>query len=287
MKWNQQIQKYILSFCLLICNNNLSFGQESLKSIQSILKNDFLTEVAKKEEEEKQKELSEKKIEEDITGHFYPKTSDIWSLLTQVWFIKNSVLLHWDFKNPDLGILQGFIDLLQKVGLIGKKIHLLILDTTRYPHGALPMKENEFLFFISLPFIRSLDLSTLEISLLMLEDYFRVNLGVFKNYVKDDSWYNKLGTNFYGKSPDVSFITQSIEKYTQFFTLRGYTPNEEKMVFTSMKTILSIDDAKLYLGYQEMLKKINDLITINDEYSYYSKLYPSPYLKLGQWNSKD
>lgn len=283
-------------FLSLIINPTHLYAEESLKSIQNILKNDFLEKEMKEKQVQLEKERNEKKIEEDKTGYNYPTKNEIFTLLTQLWLVKNSTNLHWDFKNAHLGIMESVKNLFVKLGIIDKKINILIIDNPKYAHGALPYgqplnssssqektDQEELFFFLSLPFIRSMDLSTLEISMIILEDYFRIQLGIFKNYIIEDESIQKLGTNFYGQFPDVSFITTSLDKYNQFFQLRGYKISEENLVFKSMKNILQIDEMKLLLVYQETLKKINELVTTNTLYSYYTKWYPSPYIKLTSW----
>lgn len=277
MKW-----KKLLSILMINIFSHV-YAQESLDNIQSILRNDHLEKEAKIKEQQALQEMSEKKIEEDTTGHQFPTQADIWSFLSELWLSKNASKIHWDFQNADFGILKTTIDLFEQLGLIERKIKLLMINSHSYAHGALPMNHGEYLFFISLPFIRSMDLSTLEIALIILEDYFRIELGVFKNYVKDDSWYKKLGTNFHDSKVDVSFIPITLDRYSQMFQSRGYTHSEEKMVTLSMKNILQIDNMKYLIIYQELLKKINGLIQSNKVYEYYPKIYPSPNVKLTQW----
>ena len=72
--------------------------------------------------------------------------------------------------------------------------------------------ENEFIIILSVPFIRTLDLSKPEIALLVFEDYIRLRQGHFINFVKDSEVEGFIGKNFDGKAIPTSVTKKVLAK---------------------------------------------------------------------------
>ncbi|EQC48842.1 hypothetical protein M899_2764, partial [Bacteriovorax sp. BSW11_IV] len=144
--------------------------------IKNVLKQDGLDEVAKKktldEKKKKEREVSKMQKKYDM-----PRIEDFWGFMSEYWLVKNAPILKWDFKKADYGVDEYFGAFLEKFGFRGVKYRILYLDAPVITHMALPANEKELIFLISVPFIRTLDLSKIEISLLMFEDYIRSEYG--------------------------------------------------------------------------------------------------------------
>ena len=94
--------------------------------------------------------------------------------MIEYWLVKNITILKWDFRKPDYGVGDYFTNFLRQVGEIGLTYKILYLNTPSITHFAFPVGHNEYLFVLSVPFIRSLDLSKLEISILLFDSTIRL-----------------------------------------------------------------------------------------------------------------
>jgi hypothetical protein len=160
------------------------------------------------------------------------------------------------------------------------RFKVLLINSSNVAHFALPMNDQEYLFILSVPFIRTLDLSKLQISLLLYEDFIRVNKGFFKKRVttKKLNEVLNLGTPKV-KKVDVSFIKEVVKKYDQIIFDKGFTFQQQYEVTMSLSRYLK-NDMKLWKNYIQMLKKIDELTKYNLMYKYYLKIYPSAELQL-------
>jgi hypothetical protein len=247
-------------------------------SIKDIIKTDGLEGELKKKETEKRVLLDKKKLTE-MKRYNVPTQSEFWSMFSELWLVKNAPLLKWDFHKPEFDLEKSFISLLEAQGHYEKKIKILLLDTTEVIHAALPSNDDEFIFVLSLPFIRTLDLSKVEISLILFEDFIRARKGYFKNYIQSSELESYLGTNFTGKPFNKKLIADHLKKYNKVLMEKGFSFQEQFETTTEMDSLLK-SDLKLWNTYISLLEKIDNLSKTNTLYKKYSQIYPSPELQL-------
>jgi len=246
--------------------------------IKDILKNDQL---------EKEVEIKKTVIKKGIkrsqrinkARYNIPTEKEIWSLLSEVWLVKNAPRLKWDFEKPDYGINKAIAKLFGDLGFYQKSLKILVLDTPVVQHFSLPANPNEFIFVLSLPFMRTMDLTKLEIALLVLEDFYRVKFNYFKNYVVSKDLKSILGTNFQGKKIDGKIIAKVMKNYDYMIFKKGFSFQQQYEVTKKVDQILK-SDLKLWAAYIELLKKIDNLVKTNVLYKNYNEIYPSPEMQL-------
>lgn len=254
-------------------------------SIKDIIKKDGLEGELKKKEEIKRKYLDSKKLQ-DMKRFNVPTQDVFWSFFSELWLVKNATLLKWDIHKPDFEIERSFIAFLEIQGHYEKKIKILLLDSSEITHAALPTNQDEYIFILSLPFIRTLDLSKVEISLLLFEDFVRARRGYFKNYVLDKELENYLGSNFSGKAFDKKLIDNHLKKYNQILFEKGFSFQEQFEITKEIDVFLK-SDLKMWNTYLTMLQKIDNLTKTNALYKKYSQIYPSPELQLNWLKPKN
>lgn len=247
-------------------------------SIKDIIKKDGLEGELKKKQEEKRKYLDDKKIKE-MKRYNVPTQDVFWSFFSELWLVKNATTLKWDVHKPDFELEKSFSSFLEGQGHFEKKIKILLLDSSEITHAALPSNEDEILFVLSLPFIRTLDLSKIEISILLYEDFVRLRKGYFKNFVSSKELDNYLGSNFSGKPFDKKLIDTHLKKYNQLLFEKGFSFQEQFEVTKEMDVLLK-NDLKIWNTYLSMLEKIDTLTKGNALYKKYNQIYPSPELQL-------
>ncbi|MGZ3787625.1 MAG: hypothetical protein ACXVLQ_03840 [Bacteriovorax sp.] len=247
-------------------------------SIKDIIKKDGLEGELKKKQDEKRKYLDQKKLKE-MKRYNVPTEDVFWSFFSELWLVKNATLLKWDIHKPDFELEKSFGAFLEGQGHFEKKIKILLLDSTEIAHAALPSNQDEYIFILSLPFIRTLDLSKVEISLLLFEDFIRLRKGYFKNFVFDKELENYLGSNFNGKPFDKKLVDNHLKKYGQLLFEKGFSFQEQFETTKEMDALLK-NDLKIWNTYLTMLEKIDNLTKNNALYKKYSQIYPSPELQL-------
>ena len=248
------------------------------KSIKNILKNDNLDKIV----EEKKKALSnvvekrEKKVEKSF---LIPTKDEIWNFISEYWIVLNSQKLRWDFKKPHYGIVSHFESFLEKMGFLEKKFKILILDTPLVSHFSLPSNKNQYLFLLSLPFMRALDLTKQEISILLFEDFIRINKGYFRDFVSLKEFKSLLGTSFKkGKFKKDSFLKVH-KRFDQFIFKKGFSFQQQFNVTKEVARFLK-GHPDYFSVYINLLKKIDYLIKTKKEFKSYVRVYPSPELQL-------
>ena len=166
--------------------------------IKKFLKNDNLDDEALGKSQIRENTIKRKR-EKQVKKFDIPPSNHFWSFFSEYWLIKNVTQMKWDFKKPDYGINEFFELFLEKLGYYEKRFNILLVDTPRITHMALPSDKEGHIFILSLPFMKILDLSKLEISLILFEDYLRLKGGYFKRYVvnKEAKIKDYLGGNFY------------------------------------------------------------------------------------------
>jgi hypothetical protein len=247
-------------------------------SIKDLIQKDGLEGQLKKQETEKRILLDKKKLQ-DVKRFNVPGPDSFWSFFSELWLVKNAPLLKWDFHKPDFDLEKAFINLLEIQGHYEKNIKILVLDTTEVIHAALPSNDNEYIFLISLPFIRTLDLSKVEISLILFEDFIRARKGYFKSYVSSKELEAYLGSNFSGKPFDKKIIDDHLTKYNSVLMEKGFSFQEQFETTKEMDSLLK-SDLKIWNTYITLLEKIDQLTKTNTLYKKYGQIYPSPELQI-------
>jgi hypothetical protein len=225
------------------------------------------------------KKIKDVRQTREVKKYNYPGNNNFWSFMSEYWLVKNAQSLQWDFQKPQYGIDAAFRNLLEKLGYYNKKFKVLVINSPNLSHMALPANPNEYVFLISLPFMRTLDLTKVELSLLLLEDYFRSEMGYFQKNLKVDM--NFLGDNFYGENADIGKIKKLVQAYNKVCFEQGFNFQQQFSVTKKMDSILRSDPA-LWSAYVKMLNKIDRLVKMNLLYKGYNKIYPSPELQI-QW----
>lgn len=257
----------------------------NFNSLKKILKNDLLEGEVQKKIETVEK-IKEERKDAEISKNFFPTKEDIWGFISEYWLVQSAQDLKWDFEKPDYGLKEAVNTVFRSQSLIEKKIKILIINSPNLSHLAIPGNDNESIFLISLPFIRSLDLTKQEIALMILEDYLRLEAGYFLKYVSTKELSEVAGKNFSGRAMDVKEVSKIIKNYNEFIAKKGFTFQEQYEITKKMDTLLR-SQMNLWTSYGQMISKIDRLVKMNLMFEHYIKLYPSPEMQLKWLNPKD
>ncbi len=252
--------------------------------IKDVIKSDGLEEAARKKSLialEKKK----KRLEKDKSRYNFPSEEDFWPFISEYWLVKNASILKWNVKKPDYGLDKSLEQLLQSVGVFEVKFRILLVDSPNIFHFSLPYKKNEVLFLLSIPFIRTMDLTKLEISLLLFEDYIRIKQGFFEEMAMTKEVKSILSSNFQGKKFDKSSLKGILERYDQIILTEGFNFKQQFSVTKEMEKVLK-NNLKFWNSYFSLLKKIDNLVKGNTLYEQYIKIFPSPELQLNWLSPK-
>lgn len=256
----------------------------NFKSIKKVLQQDGLSEQAKLKK--KQVEVLKKTQGEVEKSRFqYPTQDELWGFTSEYWLVKNAQVLGWDFEKPDYGLEDSLKSILEKLGFYHKKFKILLLNTPSLVRATIPGYGGETIFLLSVPFIRSMDLSKLEISLMLLEDHFRNEGGYFKKNVATEKMSKLAGTNFHGGKPDLSLIEELTRNYDKQIREKGYTFQQQFEVTKKMDAHLK-SHPEFWNSYFRLLGKMDRFIKSNLQYKDYTKLYPSPEMQV-KWLSPE
>ncbi|WP_127714851.1 hypothetical protein [Halobacteriovorax sp. HLS] len=280
--------KLIIIFLTLL---NLSLAQEPKKSkeeleselvdfskIKDVIKSDGLEAQAKKKSLEALAK-KKKRLEKNVSRFNYPTEHDFWPFMSEYWIVKNAPILKWDMKKPDYGLEDSFKRYLEELGYYEVKFKILLVDSPNITHFSLPYRKNEILFLLSVPFIRTMDLSKLEISTLLLEDYLRIEKRYFHEMVTTKELTSVLGTNFHGKKVNPQIVKDILKKYDDVIFSTGFNFKQQFAVTKDMERVLK-NNMKLWNSYFSLLRKIDKLVKENVFYDKYNKIYPSPELQI-------
>jgi hypothetical protein len=254
----------------------------NFKSVKKVLQKDGLSESVKRKEKKVQAMKKEQGVVEK-SRYNYPTQDELWGFISEYWLVKNAQLLQWDFQKPDYGLDKSFSTVLENLGFYQKKFKILLINNPSIVRAGLPGSDGEVILLLSVPFIRSLDLSKLEISLFLLEDFFRLEQGYFKTAVETQKLKTLPGTSFYGSKPDMSFIQEVVKKYDQQVTDKGFSFQQQFEVTKKMDSFLK-SNPELWNVYFRLLGKIDRMVKTNHQYKDYVKLYPSPEMQV-KWLS--
>ncbi len=254
----------------------------NFKSVKKVLQKDGLSESVKLKEKKVQAMKKEQGVVEK-SRYNYPTQDELWGFISEYWLVKNAQLLQWDFQKPDYGLEKTFSSVLEGMGFYQKKFKILLLNNPSIVRAGLPGSEGEVILLISVPFIRSLDLSKLEISLFLLEDFFRLEQGYFKTAVETEKLKSLPGTTFHGSKPDMALIQEVLKKYDNQVNEKGFTFQQQFEVTKKMDNFLK-SNPELWNVYFRLLGKIDRMVKTNHQYKEYVRLYPSPEMQV-KWLS--
>jgi len=281
------LSSFLLTFSLMAQTEKLQDEKElevvDFKSIKKVLQQDGLSEEARNKQ--KQVKILKKEQGKIETGRYlYPTESELWGFVSEYWLIKNAQLLNWDFEKPDYGLDKSFSTTLENLGFYQKKYKILLVNTPSMVRAGIP-GDNEMILLLSVPFIRSLDLSKLEISLLLFEDFVRLDLGYFKKSVTTEKMATLGGSNFQGQKPDMALVEELLKNYDNQLNKKGYTFQQQFEVTKKMDAYLK-SSPELWNAYFRLLGKMDRFIKVNVQYKDYIRLYPSPEMQV-KWLSPE
>lgn len=247
-------------------------------NLRDVLRQDGLeSQVVKKQKivkrirEEKKKEIEKKYV--------YPEASDFWGFASEYWLVKNAPELSWDAPRPDYGIGPAFKALLEELGYFHHKFRILIIDSPEVAHLGLPDGERSGIYLLSLPFMRSLDLTKVEISLLLLEDFLRLKDSLLRKNLDLDT--KNLGQSFSATDMDKSFMKKALSAYNEAIYKKGFSFQQQYELTKKMDVLLK-SRPKLWNAYFKLLSRIDRLVKENELFSAHNRMYPSPELQL-EW----
>ncbi|MBP5296041.1 MAG: hypothetical protein J6Y94_01765 [Bacteriovoracaceae bacterium] len=251
----------------------------NFKAIQKVLNNDQLAAPAQRQQQAMRK--SSQRQQQQAKARFdIPTAENFWGFFTEFWVVKNINILQWDVAMPDYAIESHLVAWLQKLKMPPLKFKLLLLDTINICHLALPSNPGEVLFLLAVPFIRTLDLTQTEISLLLLEDLVRHQQGYLVQYLTTKDAQRFWGTNFKNNPKfQGKFIGELLQRLDEISMGTGFSFQQQFVVTNAVRELIKDDDKLLY-AYQTLLKKIDQLVKNNPKYKNYLNIYPSPELQL-------
>ena len=279
------LSSFLITTSLLAQTGKLQDEKElevvNFKSIKKVLEQDGLTEASKRKA--RQVEVLKKEQGKIESGRFmYPTESELWGFVSEYWLVKNAQLLNWDFEKPDYALERSFSSTMENLGFYQKKFKILLVNTPSLVKASIP-GDNELIFLLSVPFIKSLDLSKLEISLLLFEEFIRLEMGYFKKNVATEKMTKLAGTNFQGGKPDLSLVEELLKNYSSQINQKGYTFQQQFELTKKVDAYLK-SSPELWNTYFRLLGKIDRFVKSNAQYKDYVKLYPSPEMQV-KWLS--
>lgn len=277
--------------CLTLLLNIGMLAQESkqnsktvpLTNFEKVLKKDNLLEKRKEIIQVKQ-EVKEEINKIEAKKNIFPAKDDFFNFFSEYYLAHNAVKLNWDSEKPDYGIEGIFNSVLRKLGIIGIRYKILVINSPNVPHFYLPSKKDEYLFILSLPFIRSMDLTKIEISILLLEDMFRKDLGQFyQNITLKKSLESLYSSHIDTKEREkavASVLMKLLSDYDRILYIDGYSFQQQFEVTTKKMDLILRPHPELWSSYIKLLNKIDELVKSDKLYANYNKIYPSPELQI-------
>lgn len=249
-------------------------------NIKKVLEEDGLEKQAKlKKKIVKQIKIEKTKIKTE--KYNYPSKELFWSFISELWLVKNAQELKWDVPRPDYGLKEAFKSLLEEFGYFNERFKILVIDSPNISHMGLPSNRGENIFILSLPFMRTLDLTKVDISLLLLEDFFRLKEGMFKENLGVDASF--IGGNFAKGEFDKEGLLKLLKAYGNVVYKKGFNFQQQYETTKQMDKVLK-SRPDIWSSYLKLLKKIDQLVKNNLLFSDYTKVYPSPEMQI-EWLS--
>lgn len=249
-------------------------------NIQNVLKADGLKKIQQKRVETVKK-IKEEKKELIKKKYNYPSVNDFWEIISEMWLVKNAQLLRWDFPKPEYGIKAAFEQTLERYGYYNINFKVLIVNTPVVSHLGLPAGKDKYIFILSLPFMRGLDLTKVDISLLLLEDFFRLKKKQFIDNLDFDK--SIIGSNFGEKGFSKELFTKVLKLYSKIVLTEGFSFEQQFLITKEMDMLLK-GDPSLWNIYFKLYNKIDRFVKTDALFKNYLKVYPSPELQI-KWLS--
>lgn len=275
------MKKLLLIYILFVSNTSLFCEEKKVfdfSNLKQVLTNDMLDEeLAKKKLA--QDELERLKKQKELESSIFPEADDYWPFMIELWLVKNMSELKWFFEHPDLGLADSFAELLTKVGLFEIGFEILILDSYRLYHRALPLPSGKILFILSYPFIKSMDLTRKEISLLLFFEFLRLKRSNFVEQAKrlHPELADLYGKSFIGQKPK-DFSPKVLTTLSKMIFDARLEFKEQFALVTEMKRYLTSN--KEIKTYVDLVKKIEIYIGSSKERSDYVTQTISPQMIL-------
>jgi hypothetical protein len=284
MKTSLFLASLIISSLCFAQKTKVELERELLdfSNLKKVLENDSLEAESKRKLELAQAMRKEtERIE--MQKYSYPDDQDFWPFMTELWLIKNAAYIKWDINKPDYGLDVTFSKLLQSLGFVEKSFRILLHNNPDITHFALPYGRNNGVYMVSIPFIRAMDLTKVEIALMMLEDFLRLEDKYFVKKIKSDISF--LATSTKGAAFNQKHVNDVLIEFSELIKNKGYSFQEQFEVTKKMSSLLK-SEPNLYSSYISLLKKIETIIKENQLFSNHIKLYPSPQMQLRWLSSK-
>ena len=250
----------------------------NFQSIKNILENDFLKKSAI-QKSQKFKKIKKKRLRRDQAKLSNPKEEHFWSFFSELWLVRNAQRLKWDFESPDYALEKTVVKMLEKFGFLEQKFKLLLLNDSSITHMALPGNPAEVIFILSIPFIRTIDLTKREIGILLVEDYMRLEMRYFLTYVKDKKLQGFIGGRFMNKKAQRSLLNMALKRADDFIYEKGFNFQQQFNVTQRVSSLLR-SETQLWNSYLSLLRKVDKLVKSNKHYKNYTKIYPSPEIQI-------
>ncbi len=262
----------------LVLEGKPSDDMVDFNSIRDLIKKDGLQDELKKKEDAAKKK-SELKARIDRERFHIPNKENFWPFFFETWLVRNAPKLKWDFQKPDMGIEDSYQAFLGGLGFFETKFKILLLDSTEIYRMSFFGANGEVVHLISLPLLRSLDLSKVEISILLFEDFLRLRKGYLISKLENKDLNTILGSNFSGKPFPKDIFDNSYRLANDYLFSKGFSFQEQFEVTKEMDQLLK-SDMKMWNTYYTLLGKIDQLAKTNALYKRYADIYPSPEMQM-------
>ena len=125
--------------------------------------------------------------------------------------------------------------------------------------------------------MRNLDLTKVDISLLLLEDLLRLQAGYFKENLELDE--KLIGQNFYGEKLLPDFWKKYTKAYDKVIRKTGFNFQQQFEITKKMDGLLKSTPA-LWNAYFKLINKLDKFLKVDVLFKHMIKIYPSPELQL-------
>ena len=175
--------------------------------------------------------------------------------------------------------------MLEQLEIKDKSFKIILINSTILTHFALPSDVNHYIFILSLPFIREVKLSNVDIAILLLEDMMRSDLGLMKKSILSQNKINILGASLKNSTINKMTFEKLLKRYDEKIYEKGYSFQDQFLVTKEIgKKVRKYN--KINQNYISMLSKIDFAIKSGKSFSHYNKTYPSPEMQM-KWLERE
>jgi len=256
----------------------------NFQKLKTVLSQDGLSEAAKNKKRQVELIKEEKKIIEQ-SKYLYPPLEVLRGISSEYFLVKNAQVLNWDFDKPDYGIDSTFKNLLEKLGFIQRRVKIIVFNSSQFIRFAVPGKDNDVILGLSLPFSKSLDLNKMEMSLLLLEDFLRYDMGQVFKQLNEEELRKIASTQFEEKNFQLQPVLNYADAERVLFSEKGFN-FQQQFELTKKMDILLKPHAEIWNVYFQLLGRLDRMIKVNNLYKSYPKIYPSPEMQI-KWLSPE